>query len=112
MRVNLHERPGVTLSSIRGIIPHGKQRNTCRNNNRPVHLRRTLYLRRSRPEAKEDQQAKIAACYHIIGHPQFALEPPRTPRQTAVVRFVRGGVEEGIGAVVGIEVASKSTPEE
>ena len=110
MRIHLHHGPGITLPSINAIIPHGEKRHTRRDDNRPIHLRRTLNLRRSRPKAEKDQQAQITTSHDIVHHTQRTLEPPRSPRQTAIVHFVSRGAERSV--VVGIEIAAEPAPEE
>jgi hypothetical protein len=110
--LRVHQRSRVALPRIRSIIADREDRNTRRDNNRPIHARRTFNLRCRRPEAEEDQQAKVAARHDVVDRAQGALEPPRTPRQTTVLRFVRGCAEGHDGVLVGIEIAAGATPEE
>ena len=42
----------------------------------------------ARPEAEEDDESKVANSNDIVSNAPCTLETPRTPGQTAVVRFV------------------------
>ena len=42
----------------------------------------------ARPEAKENDESKVADSNDIIRNAPCTLETPRTPGQTAIVRFI------------------------
>lgn len=68
----------VRLPRPHKVVHSAEQRNSTRDQNRPVHGRGRDFLKRG-PEAEEEDESKIGACKGIVCDTESAGELPWTP---------------------------------
>lgn len=106
MRVDFDNRTCVRLLRMHEVVNHADEHYSPGDYDRKIHLGK-VGDRSGWPAAEEDDQREIANGDDIVGNAKSAFEPPRTPCQASVVRFIDlTGAEDSHRRIGVVQVAA------